>query len=299
MASLAWVAAGSGDEPTIDGTDIYLNACERQASIALRSLRRVWNLEGDPPDPGVWESVKDVDGVWADLQSAMTAGIILSRLLSPTGVHAHSGLTQEEARSRAEARGKTLREKLGVLPGSPLISIKRVRDSLEHVDERIDAVVAAGNVYSVSDWYLATGGYFGTTPPQAPDLDHARHVNLRTFAPRLGMLIFDQDQIDLFAYEVALQGVMLSASKARRGSRVKGRSYAFGRAHALTWSPELEAARRIEIARWRGRYLVDAAENFAESFQHWAPGPDVPHDEQAAVAKEIEPPATFGPAGAS
>lgn len=293
LASLASRATGSADDLTIDGTDIYLNACERQASIALRSLRRVWNIEGDPPDPAMWEAVKDVDGVWADLQSAMTAGIILSRLLRPTGVHAHSGLTQAEARAIANKRGALLRKKLDVQPDSPLISIKSVRDSLEHVDERIDAVIGAGNVYSVSDWYLATGGYFGTTPDDAPEPDSVRHVNLRTFVPRLGVLVFDQDMVDLFAYEVALQGAMLAASRARREIKTTGRTYAFGRAQARAWSPELEEARRVEVAKWRGQYLVDAAKEYAETFPFWKPAPEVPHD--GLAAREVEPPAAFGP----
>ncbi|WP_421743313.1 hypothetical protein [Cellulomonas sp.] len=293
MASIAWAATGSTDGLTIDATDVYLHACERQASIALRSLRRVWALEGDPPDPGVWDAVKDVDGVWADLQSAMTAGIILSRLLKPTGVYAHSGLTQEEARTRADARGAALRAALEVPPDSPVIGIKRVRDSLEHVDERIDAVVGAGNVYSVSDWYLATGGYFGTTPSDVPLPSNARHVNLRTFVPRLGVLVFDRDTVDLFAYEVGLQGLMIAAAKARRQLRVPGRTYSYGQAQIRTWTPEIEGARRVEIAKWRGRYHIDAAREFGESFPNWKPDPEVTPD--GLPTSEVEPPATFGP----
>ncbi len=59
---------------------LQLVECERQARIAALHIDRAWALTERHAGPS------DDTLVWAELQGAMTAGIILSRMLRPTGV---------------------------------------------------------------------------------------------------------------------------------------------------------------------------------------------------------------------
>lgn len=193
----------------------YVTACAFQAQIALIHLDRVWSREGEPADPDVWRSPQDVASLWADLQGTVAAGIILSRLLHPRGVRQREGVTRAEAIRRSEQRGERLRSLLMVPDDSVLLQIQNVRDPLEHIDERFDEAVEHPTVVSISDFYVANEVYF--VEPQTPEAqDDATHRNMRTFVPLSGMLMYGTEQIDLFAYEIALHQLLTRTESAVR-----------------------------------------------------------------------------------
>lgn len=110
------------------------------------------------------------DGVWFGLQSILISASNASKLLWG------AGRTDKEAQALHEAR-RPLRESVGVDDSSPLNS-RRVRNSFEHFDERID------------DWFKASENhnYVGRNigPPNmividgAPPDDHFGHFDPST-----------------------------------------------------------------------------------------------------------------------
>lgn len=195
----------------------YLTVIGEQAQIALRHLLAVWEMEGEPADLNVWSSNRTDDRdlqVWSHLQGAMFAGIVLTRMFDPRvagpGRSASPArrAAQEAKKAAADARARRLRELLDVDNDSPLLQIRGVRDALEHFDERMDQVAAAGDVASVSDFTIALGGRFvdidSSAPREAPDGGAvARHLTMRQFGPDFGVLYFGDELVDLFAYEAA------------------------------------------------------------------------------------------------
>jgi hypothetical protein len=105
--------------PALDSVfrEFFVREVQRQAQFGLdawgalqQSLRR---------------SAIDHVEIWANVQSLLVAAGITSRLLWP-------------AAEKSRARGRSLREMLRVADDSPLVS-RRIRDSFEHFDERLDA----------------------------------------------------------------------------------------------------------------------------------------------------------------
>ncbi|MBZ2198458.1 hypothetical protein [Occultella gossypii] len=194
---------------------LYLTACEHQARIALHHLNRVWALEQGHGGAAIWRTGFDELAVWADLQGAVMAAIILQRLLKPTGVRDRPAMPRGAAQQQAEERGRRLRTLLSVPEESPLLSVATTRHSLEHVDERIDAIVSA-RINSVSDWYITRGLWVdGLVSRNAEPGLNLQHVTLRRFDPELGVLVVDEDPIDLFQYEIAVYNLLEHLSDAR------------------------------------------------------------------------------------
>lgn len=224
---------------------VQLVECERQARIAALHIDRTWEVTAKRTGPA------DDTQVWAELQGAMTAGIILSRMLSPTGVRQRQPLSKTKSQQRSEDRGTELRRLLDIDRESPLLKISAIRDPIEHFDERIDSVVEQGAA-SVSDFFLAKQGYLATGPAQLPDGRTAPPmVALRVFAPWPGLLIFGSQVFDFFAYEEALhklidedypRAVMAVVEEERDWT-----SSHYGSSQQLAWDPPDVAARR---ERW-------------------------------------------------
>ncbi|MCK0115987.1 hypothetical protein MWU57_02985 [Isoptericola sp. S6320L] len=225
---------------------LQLVECERQARIAALHIDRTWEMTERR------SGQKDDASVWAELQAAMTAGIILSRMLRPTGVRARPGLSKTKSQQRSADRGAELRRLLAVDEASPLLKISTIRDPIEHFDERIDAIVERGAA-SVSDFFIAKRGYLSTGPEQLHDGRTAPPmVALRVFAPWPGLLIFDEQVFDLFAYEEALHHLIhedypRAVASVAEDEREWTASH-FGSAQQLAWHPP-DVERRRE--RWR------------------------------------------------
>lgn len=227
---------------------IYLRQCDRQAGIALSHLDSAWALLGEI------RSLNSEDAVWAELQGALTAGIILSRLLKPGHVRSRSGMSIDEAKAKSKARGEHLRELLDVNADSSLLTIAAIRDPIEHFDERIDAATEAG-AWSLSDWYVAREGYIGT--PTANGTPTGRHtVGLRVFAPLPGLLIFDDKVFDLFAWEdelFGLQNAMPQAIARAEAGLMSFRTGHIGLSQIYVWNPEDVGERRSQWVNLRKR----------------------------------------------
>ncbi|KFD43965.1 hypothetical protein ACF049_19070 [Cellulosimicrobium funkei] len=233
---------------------LQLVECERQARIAALHIDRAWALTERHAGPS------DDTLVWAELQGAMTAGIILSRMLRPTGVRPRAPLSRTKSEKRSADRGAELRGLLSVEEESPLLKISAIRDPIEHFDERIDRAVEQGAV-SVSDFFIAKQGYLATGPTQLPDgRDAPRTVALRVFAPWPGLLIFDGQVFDLFAYEEALhrlidQDYPRAVAAVIHEEREWTNSH-FGSAQQLAWRADDVERRRARWASFReGRSL--------------------------------------------
>ncbi|WP_336642861.1 hypothetical protein [Microbacterium sp. MMO-113] len=203
-------------EDKVKGEHSYVTACAAQAQIALIHLRRVWAREGEPGDLSVWSNVSDPLEVWADLQGALTAGIVLSRLLKPLGVHPRHSLTKKQAQASSNARGDRLRSLLDIPDNSVLLTIRAVRDPVEHIDERLDRAVENDSVASISDLYIAYMMYhtdrLNDSVESAPT---PLHANMRTFLPVTGHILYGAERFDLFAYEEALLKLLSAVPAAR------------------------------------------------------------------------------------
>lgn len=239
----------------IKGMHALVTACASQAQIALIHLARVWGREGDDFDPRVWAAVSDPLAVWADLQGAITAGIVLSRLLRPGKVHARKPLTVTESQTRSDARGVRLRSLLSVSNDSVLLTIGKVRNPIEHIDERFDSVIENDRVFSISDLYVAGELYFDDLLDSEENVDHGGvHVNMRTFLPFSGEVLYGDLRFDLFRFENHLLGLLKAVPEARQtldGERTKDVSFAYGASRPLRISGEFIESRREALRRMR------------------------------------------------
>ncbi|WP_454850009.1 hypothetical protein [Promicromonospora soli] len=243
----------------ISAEDYYLSSCVMQARLALHHLDRLWAIEGTPADLTVWHDRRTLGDlpVWAELQGFVTAAIILNRFLKPNArpPKGASASRKAELKSQANKRGKRLRKLLEVEDDSVLLGVESVRNSFEHIDERIDALVTAGDVWSLSDWYISEELYFvPATAIQARSQGEAgRHENVRYFAPFIGLLVFGEDQIDLFQVEAALHellAVSVGATETVVREYPKGRM-AIGTSVPQLWTRETWQKRRQQVEEMR------------------------------------------------
>lgn len=249
----------------------YLTVIDEQTLIALRHLNAIWELEGDPPDISVWSSDRiDATEVWAHLQGAMFAGIVVARMFDPRVLRASRSAKREQSASAvsrqvaADRRAQRLRALLNVEDDSPLLHIRRVRDALEHFDERIDDLAAAGDVASVTDFSIALGGRFidvdrSDSATNADDPIALRHVTMRQFSPDRGVLYFGDSFVDLFAYETALHNVLAEMPNAYSNADGSSRRARYGSARLAKWDEAEVSKRRLEIRRVRDEVRASGA----------------------------------------
>lgn len=108
------------------GKTFYVAEIVRQATYALVAVDQALNVSQDP---------RKRSGVWLSVQSFLTATANISKLLWPAGV------TRSDNKSRwRKFRSERLRAELGIDNSSPLKD-RKVRNSADHFDERIDDVV--------------------------------------------------------------------------------------------------------------------------------------------------------------
>lgn len=109
---------------------VYLGEVERQCAFALGALghlNRVLQLlqSGDLREPGAHQFAQSE--VFRSIHSFLTHASNVSRLLWPPG----SSRVREE-------RGEILRRALNIADGDHPLKSRRLRDHLEHFDERLD-----------------------------------------------------------------------------------------------------------------------------------------------------------------
>lgn len=253
MTSIVDGAPGSSEaQPLV----FYLTVLGEQALIALRHLLAIWEVEGDSGDLEVWNQRESIDEtlVWSHLQGAMFAGVIVARMLDPRvqKPSKRASGAQRELQKRkqevADERSVRLCELLEIDKDSPLLQIRKIRDAIEHFDEKIDELVIAGDVASVSDFHISAGACFAEVPAEGlPGHGGYRHVTMRQFAPDIGILFFGSEAIDLFAYETALHNLLAKLPEAFDDALAGSESGArYGASRLVHW-PGTAAARRQAI----------------------------------------------------
>lgn len=243
----------------------FLTVLGEQARLALSHLLQVWQWEGDPPDTAIWRTGEVAEEVvWGDLQGALFAGILIDRILRaprPKPRDGGSGVQRWE-------RANRLRSLLEVPDDSQLLKVAAVRNSMEHLDERMDRVIADRRIASVTDAAISQGGlWFKSVDAEAIAEDETamRHVAMRIFSPEMGLLIYDEDHIDLWAWEAALHGLLSQIRGAQDGvvSALRAERTRFGMAKPEIWDVAHDGAdRRARIlaireqVRQRGEFLL-------------------------------------------
>lgn len=119
---------------------------------------------------------EDSDDVWLSLHTLLSAAAIVSKILWPT-------------RDGDPQRGQELRRMLDVSEESSLRS-RAVRNSLEHVDERLEAWDAEYPDGPFVDTYIGD-------PAHAPGTPLPPEAYLRAFDPEAQVLMFRGDRIEL------------------------------------------------------------------------------------------------------
>lgn len=190
---------GAGTELAADR--LFLKEIVRQSTVFNIAFERAWLRAINPATP-----YQDVE-VLADIQSALFAAIITRRILSPEGVKKHPRHDHRADSQRwADERAARLREHLGIRQESPIIAVTDVRNSYEHIDERIDVLTTGGDAASVTDWSISDGTAFNTIRDES-----GVHHRLRVFYPAGGVLFYDNQLIDLYHLDLEMLALRTSA----------------------------------------------------------------------------------------
>jgi hypothetical protein len=171
----------------------------------------------------------DTEAIWADLQACLFAAIVVERILRPNlqTIRANGGRTKPESRAYAAQRSRDLLDLLEIPDDAAMFAVANVRDPLEHFDERIDSAALSGAA-SVTDWYVSHGA-IARTPAGVPK--EQASLGLRVFVAPLGLLLFDDQQLDLFALDISLLALRANMPDAReklRNSHPSAGRYYFG-----------------------------------------------------------------------
>ncbi|WP_407564096.1 hypothetical protein [Streptomyces sp. 184] len=193
---------------------------ERQAVIVNNHIAFAWKraMRDDcpPNDPEVW----------ASLQAALFAAIVVQRILHPGKVRKYpQHQSQRKSQEFAQCRGERLRNLLGQAADASVLQLtKNVRDPFEHVDERLDQIMVSDPI-SLSDWYISTGKAL-VTPRLMTESSKPKGYGLRVFFPAGGVLYFGSDVLDLYELDVSMLELRAAIDAAREKVRTKisGRS---------------------------------------------------------------------------
>ncbi|MEV4638342.1 hypothetical protein AB0J80_13425 [Actinoplanes sp. NPDC049548] len=221
----------------------YLVEIERQAKIFNESFQSAVDaaLQGE-------NSLS-----WRHMQSAMFAGIIVSRLVTygqdPRGEGWPGSSKADKRRKAKEAkvrRVKSLRVRLELPQDNEeyvIYAVSKVRNSLEHIDEWLDlAVSGLSDVAALSDWYLA--GRSLVLSPEDPNREGAI-AGMRGFSPEAGVAIFHRDRFDLFFMDIEMAKMYHNAREVQHDllRELRGRCQ-FGGGQVRIFSDELRERHR-------------------------------------------------------
>lgn len=226
---------------------IYLDEVERQAELynvafsdAMRTAAR-----------------GDAFATFRHIQTSLFSAIIVYRLVTNQGTKV------------AAARSERLRSLLlleGAEVHTPILSMSRVRDHLEHFDERLDAAVR-GPASSLSDWYLADRNLIVSDEPS--ESRTAPRTGLRAFSHRLGTLYFDDQHLSMLQLDIDMLKLRCNVIEARSDlkTRIPGRNeFGGGRSVVLPGGNPVDAwrKRRAELLREIAR-VPTASEDYGSS----------------------------------
>ncbi len=122
--------------------DVYLHEVEAQCAFALNAIGGLNSVLARLPKDEADNHVLQQE-VFRSIHSFLTHSSNISRLLWPASRKRAKGETREEYQRRAAAdwrlcRGKELRVLLGLPDHGHLLRNRKMRDHLEHFDERLD-----------------------------------------------------------------------------------------------------------------------------------------------------------------
>jgi hypothetical protein len=176
--------------------DLYVSEVRLQCRFALSAIDTV--LVPEAPD-----SAGDED-IWAFIQAALAAVAIVSRLLVGDDIRGDAS-----AKAFGRDRGLKLRSLFAVPHGSPILD-RRLRNHLEHVDQRLDDLVRDQRTSVVIDRFVVDG----LRPLLFHDETHSEEAPLlREIAPRHGYVAFRNDSYGLFALRSELRRLELRADE--------------------------------------------------------------------------------------
>lgn len=143
---------------------IFRGEIHDQSLVAERAYKRIeWVVaEHAKPAPERWNGLRDpqLDAVVHDsVCSFLDACAIVSKLLKPA-----PALRDRQLAARAQARGKELREAIGVTDDEEFLP-RDVRDAVEHIYERLDEWLASGNRPFPGAWVTIWPGEEGPWAP--------------------------------------------------------------------------------------------------------------------------------------
>lgn len=208
---------GEGRELAVDR--LFLKEVVRQTTMFNVAFERAWLRAVDTDTP-----YQDLL-VLADVQSALFAAIITRRILRPERVRKHPQHSNQAASQQyADERGLRLRMQLGINESSPIFAVTDLRNSYEHIDERIDAL-SLGDAASLSDWSISDGKGFRTIRESS-----GVHHRLRVFYPAAGVLFYDDEFIDMYHLDLEMMSLRSQAESAidKQSALTSRQSWLFG-----------------------------------------------------------------------
>lgn len=251
---------------------VYVEELTRQAEIFNLLFSRAW-MRAINPDC----NPTDVE-VWADLQGALFAAIVVQRTLLPRpGGFRLNERTKSESHKIIIERGRSLRELFSMEEDShALFEVSEVRDAFEHVDERLDAIVDSAAI-SISDWHITHGEFLRDLPKEAPVPASERGAAMRVFEPLCGLLHYGGKQIDMFKVDFA----MLTLRHVAEGAVAS-------RLEAMSTGPQTYHYGGLALARRRPSAALARVDEWIKQRQAYAPALPVAVDlKQATITNGV------------
>jgi hypothetical protein len=133
--------------------------------------------------------VDDTAKCWRHLQSALFAGIIVHRLITRhPGLKGTLNLPTDEQ-------------------DTPILHMYRARNALEHIDQRFDTAIKSPNISSLADWYIADTHLIVSSDEVL--------AGGRAFSPRLGLLFYDSEPLDMFMLDLDMLRLLHNTREAQ------------------------------------------------------------------------------------
>jgi hypothetical protein len=207
----------------------------------------------------------DGEETWRHLQSAVFAAIVVNRLVDAAGANrGWSGVSGKEAQRIAQSRAARLRALVGLPEPSSgatvIFEIRDVRDSMEHIDQRLDRVNHdAATSGGVADWYLSDGRV-SVAMSEGADVTP---IGFRAFIPTSGLLLFNDKTLNLFALDIDMLALQHNINEVRPTVAQDARgvkSYGGQLAEFHSGYPSYEGLQKWEAARAESMSTLEAQE---------------------------------------
>jgi len=235
---------------------MYLDELERQARVFTSSF-------GDAMTAAL--VANDDQETWRHLQSAVFAAIVVNRLVDAEGANrGWPGVSGKEALNMAEDRAARLRALVGLPePGTgvtAIFDVRDVRNSMEHIDQRLDRVSHDAEVSGgVADWYLSDGR---VSVALSAGVD-VTPLGFRAFIPTSSLLLFNDKTLNLFSLDIDMLALQHNINEVRPklAKDVRGnKSYGSQLAEFPSGYPAYEGFKKWESARAESLSTLEAQE---------------------------------------